>query len=141
MRPGFAVVLVAVSLGALAHEGPAQEAPDIRSTMNGVYSNAQAARGQETYANVCLGCHTPASHTGPSFLTVWAGKPLLELFGYLSAEMPKSEPGSLTPQEYTQVITYLLKLNGMPEGPNELPADTAVMRAIRFDTSAAQREH
>ncbi|HSL71728.1 MAG TPA: cytochrome c [Longimicrobiales bacterium] len=137
----FTVVIVAaLGLVSFASLCPAQETPDNRSTMNGVYTSAQAARGQDTYANACLGCHTPASHTGPAFLKSWVGRPLLELFGYLSAEMPKSEPGSLSPQDYAQVIAYLLKLNGVPDGPDELPADTAVLKTIRFDTTALSRK-
>lgn len=103
-----------------------------RTTLGGVYSAAQASRGKETFAFSCLGCHTTASHTGPAFMGPWEGKPLAELFLYIRYSMPKSEPGTLSPEEYAQVTAYILQLNGMPDGPGELPADSAALSMIRI---------
>jgi hypothetical protein len=47
--------------------------------------------------------------------------------------MPKNEPGSLAPEEYADLLAYLLKLNQMPVGPTELPADTMVLKTIRIE--------
>ena len=107
--------------------------------MSGVYSEAQAARGRDTFAGMCQACHTPATHTGPTFYASWGGRPLWELFDYLMANMPKSDPGSLSPEEYAQVLAFVLKMNGMPAGPRELPVDEATLKAIRFDTARARR--
>ena len=120
----------------LAGEVRAQGASnEVRTTMAGVYTAAQAAKGEETFASLCTGCHTVASHTGPLFMNNWRGYPLSELFGYLSSQMPKSDPGSLTPVQYVQLIAYILKLNGMPAGTSDLPADGAVLEKIRIDTT------
>src|SRR3954470_16736965 len=105
-----------------------------RTTRMGVYSAEQAARGEDVYAGMCKSCHAAASHTGVAFQKSWDGRSLLELFGYISTKMPKNEPGSLAPEEYADVLAYLLKLNEMPEGAVELPADTTVLGAIRIDT-------
>lgn len=113
--------------------GVAPAAAQERTTQAGVYTTAQATRGQDTFAAFCQGCHTPASHATPAFTNAWRDKPLVALFRFLSEAMPKSEPGSLTPDEYAQVLAYLLKLNGMPAGDQELPADTAVLQSIRFE--------
>jgi hypothetical protein len=51
--------------------------------------------------------------------------------------MPKNEPGSLSPEEYADVLAYLLKLNLMPAGPAELPPDSSALRTIRIDTARA----
>jgi len=80
----------------------------------------------------CQSCHTLASHTGPAFMGSWKGKLLAELFQYIRYSMPKSEPGTLSDQEYAQVTAYLLQLNGMPDGSLELPADSAALGAIRI---------
>jgi len=114
---------------------PAQSAPgdSVRSTATGVYSEAQAARGQETFAGICTGCHVPASHTGPTFTSSWGNRLVSELFLYLLESMPKTDPGSLSPRQYADVVAYLLKLNGMPAGRTDLSADPAVLKAITIN--------
>jgi hypothetical protein len=113
-----------------------------RSTLTGVYSAEQASRGEELYAGMCKSCHTTASHTGVAFQKSWDGRSLSDLFVYISTKMPKNEPGSLAPEEYADLLAYLLKLNQMPVGAAELPPDTIVLGAIRIDTRAASpRRH
>jgi hypothetical protein len=48
--------------------------------------------------------------------------------------MPQNDPGILSAKEYAQVLAYLLQMNGMPAGPEELPSDAVMLRAIKFDT-------
>ena len=114
-------------------------APPSRSTLSGVYSAEQAARGREVYAGMCQSCHTPASHTGVAFRTNWNGRRLSELFGFVRERMPKNEPGSLSAEEYVDVLSYLLKLNQMPAGASELPPDSTALRTIRIDTVVTAR--
>jgi mono/diheme cytochrome c family protein len=130
----FAACMLAVLVQTSAAQGPPP-----RSTKAGVYTEAQAAKGADTYSTFCQGCHTAASHTGGVFLTTWLGLPLSDLFEYISTEMPKTEPGSLPAQEYAQVLAYLLKLNAMPPGERELPADKAALKSIRFDTASIRK--
>jgi hypothetical protein len=52
--------------------------------------------------------------------------------------MPKSAPGTLTRREYTQVTAYLLKMNGMPAGAGELPADSMALTRIRIELKTAR---
>jgi mono/diheme cytochrome c family protein len=108
----------------------------VRSTASGVYTIEQAARGEETFAGMCQVCHVPTTHTGPVFWASWGGRPLSELFAYISQSMPKSDPGSLSRGEYAQVLAFLLKMNGMPPGTEELPGDTVALKAIRFDSAS-----
>jgi|SRR5690242_20538777 mono/diheme cytochrome c family protein len=126
---GIAAALLALPLAATS----AQSTVPRRSTQAGVYTAEQAARGQDTYATLCTGCHTAATHTGVAF-EHWDGHSLSELFAYISTRMPKNEPGSLAPEQYADVLAYMLKLNQMPTGTNELPTDTTVLAAIRIDT-------
>ena len=111
----------------------------MRSTLDSVFTAEQATKGREVYANNCEGCHTPDSHSGADFRKSWAGRAVIELFAYLRAEMPKSEPGILAESEYVNVTAYLLRMNGMPAGSVEFPADTGAMRLIRFDTTGAAK--
>jgi mono/diheme cytochrome c family protein len=104
-----------------------------RSTRAGVYTAVQAARGREIYELSCVSCHTPASHAGPVFAAKWDRHPLWDLYRYVSESMPKSEPGSLTPRAYARVVAYLLKLNGMPTGKDEIPIDSTALKKIRIE--------
>lgn len=114
-------------------QGPAQ-AP--RTTLTGVYTSEQAARGKDMYSGLCASCHTAIAHAGPVFTNHWRGRLLSELFGYITETMPKGDPGSLTPQETTLILAYMLRLNGFPAGNTELPADQATLRRIRFEVAA-----
>jgi mono/diheme cytochrome c family protein len=104
-----------------------------RTTKSGVYSKEQADRGQDVYLGMCKNCHTPEFHTAPAFTTKWNGKPLSVLYEYIRDQMPKNEPGSLSEQEYVDVLAYVLKLNHMPSGRTDLPSDPKKLAAIRFD--------
>lgn len=115
----------------------AQTGAPRRSTMTGVYNAEQASRGEELYAGMCKSCHTAASHTGVAFQKSWDGRTLSDLFGYISTRMPKNEPGSLAPEQYVDLLAYLLKLNQMPVGAAELPPDTTILGGIRIETRAS----
>ena len=132
---GFWVAAV-LFVGGSSVSGQMPASPAGKSTLDGVYTAAQAARGQNTFAFNCQGCHTPASYTGEQFTKHWVGKPLTELYGFISTMMPKSEPGSLSEGEYAQLVAYLLKLNQMPAGSVELPADTLVLKRIQFTSKS-----
>ncbi|HEX9562369.1 MAG TPA: cytochrome c [Gemmatimonadaceae bacterium] len=108
-----------------------------RSTRMGVYTREQWTRGRDVYAGMCAGCHPAVTHVGPVFTTLWAGKSVADLFGFMRERMPKNEPGSLSVDQYVDVLTYMLRLNGMPVGYDELPADSIAMTRIRIDSSLA----
>lgn len=120
--------VVAVAAAAAADQAAAQK----RTTKSRVYTTAQAARGESTYMTMCVSCHPPATYKGAVFLQ-WQGRTLAELLAFLQEKMPKSDPGSLTAEEYTDIIAYLLKLNTMPAGRSELPTDVRQLRTIAID--------
>jgi mono/diheme cytochrome c family protein len=105
------------------------------STKAGVYTTQQASRGRDVYLGNCKSCHVPESHTGATFNATWNGRALSELYVYIRDLMPKNDPGSLSPQENADVVAYLLRMNRMPAGKNELPVDSTVLKAIRFETT------
>ena len=105
-----------------------------RSTLAGVYTQEQAGRGRNLFLGSCKSCHAPESQTGANFARLWMGKPLLELFRYVSQNMPENDPGSLAPEVNADIIAYLLQLNAMPAGKAELMADTTALRAMRVES-------
>jgi S-disulfanyl-L-cysteine oxidoreductase SoxD len=107
------------------------------TTMDGVYTLAQATRGSDVFAQFCKSCHTPTVHSGPPFRAKWFGRSLSDLYGYLRREMPKNEPGSMSDVDYARALAYLLRINGMPAGSVPLAADSAALHRIRLDSVRA----
>lgn len=133
--PRCVAALVATAAALSGADAQATGSSTPRSTASGVYTAEQAARGRDTYAMQCKSCHTPASHTGATFAQWWDRKPLSELYLFIMTKMPKNEPGSLQPDEYAELVAYLLKMNEMPAGAAELPADSVALRKIRIDAN------
>ncbi len=134
-RTGWTLLLSACIIVGAAGALPAQEPATLRSTLTGVFTDAQAARGKDIYVGSCRECHTPQSHTGVVFKNSWGGKRLSDLLAYMQERMPKNNPGSLSNEEYAAVTAYILMLNGLPSGDEELPGDTEAARRIRIETT------
>jgi cytochrome c len=126
------LLILAVVHRTSASSHPQDAKPEI-STMAGVFTNAQAARGEETYMTICVGCHPAGTYTGKTFVTSWGNRPLSDLFSIIKNNMPKVDPGTLSPEETAQVIAYILKSNGVPAGKSELPAQVAPLKNIRIE--------
>ena len=112
---------------------PALGAQEKRSVKDGVYTAAQADRGQVVFRSKCASCHAPNRITDDLFYTSFAGKPLWEMFDVISDSMPEDNPGSLKKEEYADVIGYLLKLNNFPAGETDLPIDKDALSAILME--------
>jgi mono/diheme cytochrome c family protein len=125
-------------LGAASGIAPRIAQAQPRSTMAGVYTPEQATKGREVFNSNCLGCHTTASHQGTAFQIKWFGRPLYDLYDYVSQAMPKAAPGTLTEDEYVWVTAYILRLNGMPPGKTELNAEPAWLKAVKVDSTRAR---
>jgi len=119
-----------------------QEKPAKRSVWEGVYSDAQADRGQAQYERSCTGCHhsdlqgdsgeeIPAL-ADEAFIARWTGQTVGNLFEKIGKSMPASNPGSLTPQQYVNIVAYLLQANKFPSGREELGASAAELYRIDF---------
>jgi polar amino acid transport system substrate-binding protein len=139
----MSVAIVAAALGIVSRVRSAGEAgqdaqrPEI-STMTGVFTAAQATRGEDTYMAICVSCHPRGTYTTAAFKETWTGRPLSELFDLVREKMPKNDPGSLTPGEYAQAVAYLLKINDVPAGEEELPPDSEALKKIRIEMPAGQ---
>lgn len=107
---------------------------DDPTTANGVYTRRQADEGRDLFALACQNCHAPTQHAGNDFRSKWFGRSLGELFGYLRREMPKTDPGTMSDEEYAALVAYLMRINRMPAGQNPLAADSAALHRIRIDS-------
>lgn len=113
---------------------PAAAKPAPPSTLDGVYTAEQAGRGKDVYMGTCRACHTPASHTGAVFNKFWRGKKLSDLYSFVSTQMPKNDPGTLAAEDAADVVAYLLKMNAMPVGKDELYPDADSLKKFRIET-------
>lgn len=127
--------LVALAVLACAAPVRAQTAPDApRSSADGVFTRAQADAGRDLFALACQSCHAPTQHAGPPFRNKWFGRTLGDLFGYLRREMPQTDPGTMSDDEYAALTAYLMRINGMPAGATPLAADSTALHRIRIDS-------
>ena len=104
-----------------------------KSVKDGVYTAAQAERGEAVFKSRCASCHTPGYFTDDNFYTNYADKPLWQLFDVVSDSMPEDDPGSLKIDQYADVISFLLKLNKFPAGETELPTDKDALSEILIE--------
>jgi mono/diheme cytochrome c family protein len=104
-----------------------------RTVWDGVYTEAQAARGMMAFGQSCSGCHVLAAEgkaplVGDPFWKSFAQKTVGDLLEFVSANMPNGTPGSLTEPTYRDIVALILKSNGFPAGATEL-GDTATGNA------------
>ena len=134
MSPSIPLVLGVCLFGALASvniSGRSSAGQDAaRSTNDGVYSEAQASRGQALFQSRCTACHDTARFTGQGFVQTWAGQPMADIFTLVSKTMPEDNPGSLTPQQYADILSFFLKLNGFKHGEAELSGTEEALKAV-----------
>jgi hypothetical protein len=76
---------------------------------------------------------------GDAFLGRWRDRSLSEFSFVLTETMPQDAPGSLTPKQYAEIISFILKNNGAPAGRMELPEDAESLGRIRFARTRGQR--
>ena len=110
------------------------------SVQDGVYSAAQAVKGEALYKTECSSCHgadlegsgpMPAL-SGEDFRKEWDGQSVGDLFARIQTTMPGDKPGKLSPDTNATIVAFLLKANGYPAGKTDLKSDTAVLDKIRF---------
>jgi mono/diheme cytochrome c family protein len=108
---------------------PALAGDSLHTVLDGVYTSAQASRGQAAYDRSCSACHGPALDGGGQarplhttlFLDVWREDYLLSLFQYMRTRMPPGKAAStLQDRAYVDILAYILQVNQFPAGKEEL---------------------
>ena len=108
----------------------AQTQPAPRTILDGVYSEAQATRGRSLYTTHCAACHGNALEgvsapelTGNRFTERWREGTLDGIYSFIRQRMPPGRAASANPLpdgDHIDIVTYVLKANDYPTGPNEL---------------------
>jgi len=130
----LALLLSASFVGTLTTSGRAQENSKAvgPSVLDGVYTSAQARRGQEQFDRHCASCHrrdlgglSGPALKGDRFLDQWREFPLEVLFNDMRSQMPLGNPGVLPASTYLDISAYLVEANGLPAGHGELTQEVA----------------
>jgi cytochrome c5 len=95
---------------AAAPAAPATDAPA------GLFSQAQANRGRDTFRSMCTECHTAAEFTDNAFKVKWARRTVGDLYEFIHTSMPDDAPGVLTEAQALELTSYILESNGFTSG-------------------------
>lgn len=99
------------------------------TTAHGGYTAAQANDGARVFSNHCAQCHgyelqgqTGPALSGKDFATLlqYSNMSTTQLYEFISTLMPKDDPGSLSTQQYLDVLAFILSKNGYPAGDEAL---------------------
>jgi len=108
-----------------------------KTTAQGVFTEAQATRGQKAYADSCARCHAEdlLGASGPAlvgdfFTNRFVGSNVHEMVKTIRRSMPQEAPDSLGTPTYVDIATFILKSNGSPTGSAELPNDAEALLQI-----------
>ncbi|WP_133660783.1 transporter substrate-binding domain-containing protein [Paraburkholderia sp. BL10I2N1] len=97
------------------------------------FDSAQVAHGKSLYSGSCAKCHgaelqgvnAPALK-GPAFAPAAnAHLTIGGVFGYMASNMPADRPGKMKPQDYADIMSFLLYSNGYRASSAKLTADSA----------------
>ena len=135
-RAVFSVVAAGVYASALV-----ALSAQAKSVNEGVYTEAQAKRGEAVYKEQCAACHGDNLEgsgpmpplAGKDFLANWQGKPVADVFEKTATSMPATAPGSLSAEQTADVISYLLSVGKYPAGAADLPNKAEALKTITLD--------
>lgn len=136
MKVGIAVVVI-VGVAAIA------VAQASRSVWDGVYTQAQAERGEAFYRQECSRCHGDTLGggeeapplVGAPFMANWNGTTLGDLLDRIRVTMPSDSPGKLSRQQTVDVLAHVLRVNRFPAGKTELARQTEFLKQIQFEAT------
>jgi len=117
----------------LAAQQPEKAAQQSEQTaVEGVYTEAQALRGEASFGQHCAHCHganldgigaAPMLYSS-RFLDRWREDSLLTLYEYTATNMPQDAGAEKLPDsDYLDITAYLLYANDLPAGTRELTLD------------------
>ena len=143
MRRSFVLCLGVLACAFSASLLSRVHAQQARTAKEGVYTAAQAKRGEAIYQAWCVTCHgaTLAGEAGPplagqNFLGVWGTLPLSDLIEKIHNTMPADAPGTLTVPQVADVAAYVLQANQFQIGKAELDAGDVALKQISLRPAA-----
>jgi mono/diheme cytochrome c family protein len=113
---------------------------------DGIFNEAQAARGEAAYTRSCAACHkedllgggSAPAVAGDAFFRRWNDTTIDDVVQTMRSSMPQDGPNTLEAQVYVDIVTYLLKASGAPAGSTQLLADRDRLKLIRVTMSPSR---
>src|SRR5215813_10864005 len=145
----LALALSVISLAMLFGSARTLSSNQRPSQQEGIYTDAQAARGQAVYDKKCASCHglrleggSATALSGGKFADRWArgDKSVDDLYYITRTQMPFGAGNTLSKQQYIDTVAYMLKANGYKGGARELPADPAVLKQIKIESQGSPKD-
>ncbi len=104
-----------------------------KTVLDGVFSEAQAKRGQAAFMAHCSVCHGEALDgvsapplNGNRFIERWREDTLDTIYNYIRDYMPLNRAPAaprIPDSDYLDILTHILNVNGYRSGPSELTVD------------------
>lgn len=118
-------VLVAVSAAAALSVAILPNGPTRAASTSVSFSAAQAAAGAKAYTQSCASCHGVklSGVSAPALAGSTSGiaqQSVVEVYEYVSQQMPMTAPGSLSKAQYLSIVAYILQKNGHTAGTRRL---------------------
>jgi S-disulfanyl-L-cysteine oxidoreductase SoxD len=110
-----------------------------KSVKEGVYTEAQAKRGEALYKEQCAACHgDDLMGSGPmpplagnDFAKNW--KNVGELHEKIQTSMPASAPGSLSDAQTSDILAYIFNVAMYPAGAEEIAPKRDALTGIAIE--------
>lgn len=117
-----------------------QLAPGEKKIWDGVYTSIQAARGKGPFERACARCHNvelAGSQRGPAlkgsvFWSKYDNDTLGTLYTFVRDTMPQDGPSLVPDDQKADILAYIMSVNGMPAGNDELKADARALEGIKI---------
>lgn len=143
MRTHYVAVITACAAAFIGSIGLTVVTAQDKTVWSGIYTAEQSARGKAKATAECSACHganlegdAAPTLKGNDFIGHWYDAKLGEFAAKVTQTMPATAPGSLKPEEYADVIAYLLELNGFPAGTETLKVEpAAALDAVKITKS------
>jgi hypothetical protein len=110
-----------------------------KTVWDGIYTEAQAKRGQALWTDKCEKCHAAdlSGGEGPSlaggeFSANWDDLSVGDLADRIRISMPQDNPQSLSREQTTDLVALILKVNKVPAGQTDLPSQADAQKAIKY---------
>jgi S-disulfanyl-L-cysteine oxidoreductase SoxD len=140
MKFTAAVLVLGGTMAFGAINGRGVEAQTTKTQWDGVYTEAQAKRGEPMFSQYCASCHGPdlaggemaPGLTGGEFSANWNDLSIGDLFERMRISMPQNAPGSLSRQQNADILSFILFKSNFPAGQAELPTQTEILNTIKF---------
>jgi quinoprotein glucose dehydrogenase len=114
------------------------------TTRDGVYTEQQVVSGGALYLRSCVECHgitLAGGEAGPAlvggaFWSQWQDQSLAAFFQINASTMPVNNPNGFSPEQYADLVAFMLQQNGLPAGEEPLSANAGDLVAITMQPSA-----